>query len=619
MSAGIVDHEAHTRDIRRLGGLRTLMPITFTIATLAALSMAGIPFLNGFLSKEMMLEETTHTVLFDTWWLVPALATFGSLMSAAYCFRFIGHTFLGPVRDDYQAKPHDPGFGMWGPPAILVILVVVIGVAPFLVQDLVFLVANAVIGGVEELDVKYIKIWHGLVPALYMSVAAVLGGLLVVAIHRPLQRIWDVTPRPEAKVIFEAIVEAAAKLSQAFTFALHNGAFSRYAMIAMIAIVGSGYYAWITGTVGAATRDLQAAGAVPIAGWAMLVAATGALVVLHRNRFLALMLIGIVGLIVSVGFVYLSAPDLAMTQFTVEVVTIILLLLALNFLPKHTPVESTPLRRIRDSGVAIVAGLATFGMAYHYMLRDAVAPPISEFHLANSYKGGGGTNVVNVILVDFRGFDTYGEIIVLGIAALLIYALTETLLDGPVRRRLLNRVPDQPRAGDMHPMMMVVLTRVIMPVVLLVGFYIFLRGHNEPGGGFIAGLIVSIAVVMQYMASGFFWASDRLRYPYHGVIGAGVLVAGLTGIGSWFVSKPFLTSDFTYVRIPPFNEFELATAALFDLGVFLAVVGAVMLSLESFSRLARRHDAQGSEYPMDIDPSREEAPTLGNNPAAEGT
>jgi multicomponent K+:H+ antiporter subunit A len=338
----------------------------------------------------------------------------------------------------------------------------------------------------------------------------------------------------------------------------------------------------------------------------MLVAATCGLVFLHRNRMLSLILIAIVGLVVSIGFVYFSAPDLAMTQITVEVVTIILLLLALNFLPNRTPVESTVLRRTRDTFIAVAGGLCAMALSYHYLLRDAVTTPISEFHLANSYKGGGGTNVVNVILVDFRGFDTYGEIIVLGIAALLIYALTETLLSGPVRARLLNRKPDQPRSGDMHPMMMVVLTRVIMPVVLMVGFYIFLRGHNEPGGGFIAGLVVSIAVVMQYMASGFNWASDRLRYPYHGVIGAGVLVAGLTGIGSWFFTKPFLTSDFTYVRIPPFEKFELATAAAFDLGVFLAVVGAVMLSLESFSRLARRAHVPDSDHPMDIDPSRDD-------------
>ncbi|TNF19870.1 MAG: monovalent cation/H+ antiporter subunit A [Rhodobacteraceae bacterium] len=604
MSAGIIDHEAHTRDIRRLGGLRRLMPVTFGIATLAALSMAGIPLLNGFLSKEMMLDEAYQTTLYDLPWLVPALATFGSLFSAAYCFRLIGHVFLGPVRDDYPARPHDPNPGMWLPPALLVVLVVAIGVAPFLAEPFVKLVTASVLGGEAVVPQAHFKIWHGLVPALYMSVIAVAGGLLMLALFNPALRLWDAAPRPEAKVIFEAIVEAAARLSRALILPLHDGAFTRYAAIGTVAIVAAGFHAWTTGTLGPPTRSPQPAGPVTIAGWAMLVAAVGGLVLMHRNRLLALMLIGIVGLMVSIGFVFFSAPDLAMTQFTVEVVTIILLLLALNFLPNRTPVESTVLRRVRDAGVAVAGGLATFGLTYHYLLRDPVRTPISEFHLANSYEGGGGSNVVNVILVDFRGFDTYGEIIVLGIAALLIYALTETLLRGPVRARLLNREPDQPRAGDVHPMMMVVLTRVIMPVVLLVGFYIFWRGHNEPGGGFIAGLVVSIAVVMQYMASGFSWTSARLRYPYHGVIGSGVLTAGLTGIGSWFVGKPFLTSDFTYVRIPPFQKFELATALLFDLGVFLAVVGAVMLSLESFSRLARRAHMPESEYPMDIDPSR---------------
>ncbi len=606
MSAGIVDHETHTRDIRRLGGLRHLMPITFGIATLAALSMAGIPLLNGFLSKEMMLEEATRTVLFDTQWLVPALATFGSLFSAAYCFRLIGHTFLGPVRDDYPAKPHDPGAGLWLPPAILVVLVVVIGVAPFLAEPFIKLVTSAVLGDAASVPKAYFKIWHGLVPALFMSVAAVVGGLILLAVFNPALRLWDAAPRPEAKQIFDALIARAVRAAEALVLPLHNGAFSRYAAVGTVAILAAGFHAWQTGALSAPVHMNQAASPVAIAGWAMLVAATLALVTLHRARLLSLILIGIIGLMVSVGFVYFSAPDLAMTQFTVEVVTIILLLLALNFLPKDTPRESSIWRRSRDAVLAIAGGAATCALAYHYLLRDAVLTPISEFHLANSYKGGGGTNVVNVILVDFRGFDTYGEIIVLGIAALLIYALTETLLSGPVRARLLNRTPDQARAGDMHPMMMVVLTRVIMPVVMLVGFYIFLRGHNEPGGGFIAGLIVSIGVVMQYMASGFSWASARLRYPYHGVIGAGVLVAGFTGIGAWFVGKPFLTSDFTYVRIPPFEKFELATAALFDVGVFLAVVGAVMLSLESFSRLARRAHDPETQHPMDIDPSRDE-------------
>ncbi|MFX0541954.1 monovalent cation/H+ antiporter subunit A [Roseovarius sp. S4756] len=605
MSAGIIDHEAHTRDIRRLGGLRHLMPITFVIATLAALSMAGIPLLNGFLSKEMMLEEAYHTTLFGVPWLVPALAVVGSLFSAAYCFRLIGHTFLGPKRDDYPAKPHDPGAGMWLPPALLMIPVVAIGVAPFLAEPFVKLVTSAVLGEAAEVPKAYFKIWHGLVPALYMSIAAVVGGLIMLAIFTPALRLWDAAPRPEAKAIFDGLIRWAVLGARTIIHPLHDGAFSRYAAIMATTIIAAGVHAWATGTIGPAAYQMSPLDTITVAGWMMLVAATLGLVFLHRNRLLSLILIGIVGLMVSIAFVHFSAPDLALTQFTVEVVTIILLLLALNFLPNRTPVESTVLRRTRDAAIAIAGGLAATALSWHYLLRDPVAASISEFHLANSYKGGGGTNVVNVILVDFRGFDTFGEIIVLGIAALVIYALTEALLSGPARAKLLNRKPDQPRAGDIHPLMMVILTRVTMPVVLMVGFYIFLRGHNEPGGGFIAGLIVSIAVVMQYMASGFGWASARLRYPYHGVIGTGVLVAGLTGIGSWFFGKPFLTSDFTYVRIPPFEKFELATAALFDLGVFLAVVGAVMLSLESFSRLARRAHTEDSEHAMDIDPSRD--------------
>jgi multicomponent K+:H+ antiporter subunit A len=508
------------------------------------------------------------------------------------------------VRDDYPAHPHDPPLGLYGPPALLVVLVVVIGIAPFLVEPFVRTVTATVLGDAASLSKAHIKIWHGLVPAVFMSIAAVVGGLIMLAAFKPALRLWDAAPRPEAKSIFDAIIFACVGLAQRITHTLHDGAFTRYAAIFGVTVVAYGTFAWHTGTIGAATRTPQVATPVQYASWLMLVTATVGMAFLHRNRLLSLMLIGIVGLIVSVGFVFFSAPDLAMTQLTVEVVTIILLLLALNFLPNRTPVESSVVRRTRDIAVATVTGIAATVLSYHYLLRDTVAPSISDFHLANSYKGGGGTNVVNVILVDFRGFDTYGEIIVLGIAALLIYALTETLLGGPVRARLLNRKPDQPRSGNMHPMMMVVMTRVIMPVVLMVGFYIFWRGHNEPGGGFIAGLIVSIAVVMQYMASGFSWTSARLRYPYHGVIGAGVLVAGLTGIGSWFFAKPFLTSDFTYVRIPPFEKFELATAALFDLGVFLAVVGAVMLSLESFSRLARRAHVPDTEHPMDIDPSR---------------
>ncbi|MBM9593720.1 monovalent cation/H+ antiporter subunit A [Roseitranquillus sediminis] len=604
MTAGIIDHETHTRDIKRLGGLRKLMPATFVIATITALSMAGIPLLNGFLSKEMMLYEASHTPWAGSYWVVPVLATVGALFSAAYSFRYIWHVFFGPVRKDYPSKPHDPGFGMLASPAFLSVLVVLIGIMPSLAEPLVRLTAAAVIGG--ELPEFHLQLWHGVNAALVMSIIAVVGGVILLALHRPLDRAWIAAPRPEAKIIFDAVVEGAASGSRWLTDRLHDGALTRYAAIFTVTVLALAVHAYLTGGISRPTRAMMPPGVVPTIGWAMLLIAAGCLVAFHRRRLVALVLMAIVGLVVSVGFVYLSAPDLALTQISVEVVTIILLLLALNFLPKTTPSESSVARRVRDGGIAVVAGLGAGALIYALLVRDFAFPTISEYHLANSYKGGGGTNVVNVILVDFRGFDTFGEIIVLGIAALVIYALTEALLSSPVRARLLAWTDESPDAGDAHPMMMVVVTRVMLPVVLMVGVYILLRGHNDPGGGFIAGLIVAIAVVMQYMASGFAWAEARQRYPYHGAIGAGVLIAGLTGIGAWFAGEPFLTSAYGYIHLPPIEEFEWATAMGFDLGVFLTVVGAVLLSLQSFSRIARRSGDRVSAHPMDIDPSREE-------------
>ena len=607
MTAGIVDHEAGTRDIKRLGGLWRLMPVTFAIALISGLSLAGVPLFNGFPSKEMMLEEATHVTFFGPEWLVPALATVGALFSAAYSFRLIGHAFLGSARDDYPAKPHDPGIGMWGPPALLCVLVLVIGILPWLAQPAVFFVAQSVLGTTADIpEGLYLKLWPGITEALMMSAISLAGGLVVLLLFRPAAWLWTAAHVPHAKSIFDGIVAGAVALSRGLTQPLHDGAFTRYAMIFAVAVAALSGHAWLTGEVGPPTRAPLPMNEVALAGWLMLVTATAAIVVFHRNRLFALILMGIIGLMVSIGFALFSAPDLAMTQISVEVVTIILLLLALNFLPDETPRESSGLRRLRDGTVAVVGGLMTAGLSYHLLLRDFVEPSISAYQLENSYKGGGGTNVVNVILVDFRGFDTFGEIIVLGIAAVVIYALTEALLSGPVRAKLLNRRPEKDLAGDMHPLMMVVLTRVIMPLVLMVGVYIFLRGHNMPGGGFIAGLIVAIGLVMQYMASGYYWAADRQRYPFHGIIGAGVLVAGLTGIGAWFAGYPFLTSSYGYITIPPLEEFEWASAMGFDLGVFLAVVGAVMLSLESFARMARRRDQKDSEHAMDIDPSRKE-------------
>ncbi|WP_121632405.1 monovalent cation/H+ antiporter subunit A [Tropicibacter alexandrii] len=611
MTAGIVDHETHTRDIKRLGGLAKLMPITATIGTITALSMAGIPLFNGFLSKELMLYEAAKTTWWENPWIVAGLATLGSVFSVAYSLRFIFHTFGGKVRDDYPHHPHDPPFGMYAAPALLSVLVVAIGVMPFLAEPIVAMAATAVTGTPQD---PHFAIWHGVNAALIMSLIAIAGGIVLLLLHRPLDKAWLATPRPEAKVIFDALIGAVVRATRWVTETLHNGAISRYLAIFTAATVIVGYTAYTMSPLGPQTREMLPVPPLVGIGWFLLVLATGLVVWFHRMRFAALVIISVIGLMVSAGFVYMSAPDLALTQISVETVTIMLLLLALHFLPKETPVESSVGRRGLDAAIALSAGVAIAGLSYAFMMRDFST--ISDYHLANSYIGGGGTNVVNVILVDFRGYDTYGEIIVLGIAGLAIFALMETLLNGPAGARLRNSGYNNDRSHDRHPLMMVVATRLMLPIAAVVGVYIFLRGHNQPGGGFVAGLVISIALLMQYMASGFAWTTRRQRLEYHGLIGIGVVIAGLTGMGAWLAGVPFLTSWYGYVHLPPIEEFELASAALFDLGVFLCVLGAVMLMLYSISRLARHAGETVNKEPMDYDPSK--APKTFQNRAEEG-
>ena len=194
--------------------------------------------------------------------------------------------------------------------------------------------------------------------------------------------------------------------------------------------------------------------------------------------------------------------------------------------------------------------------------------------------------MVNVILVDFRGFDTLGEITVLGIAAVGILALlTGLALKGP-RRDWLGRT----WAPERHSVILVTISKLLLPIGLLVSAFLFLRGHNEPGGGFIAGLVTGVALILQYIAEGGRATRPRLRWDYLGVVGWGVLVATATGLGSWLVGFPFLTTTYTYVTWPLIGKFELASAMLFDLGVYLAVVGTVLIILAGIGRLGQREE-----------------------------
>lgn len=600
LTAGIIDHETGTRDLRLLGGLRKLMPVTFAIAAVASLSMAGMPPLNGFLSKEMMLEETVHAG-YGPAWLLPVLATIGAAYSVAYSLRFLVHGFFGPAKPTPQ-KPHDPPFGLWAPPALLAALVILIGLLPMTIAAWLVNAASSATTG-TAISVK-IAHWHGLAsPALWMSVAAFAGGALALAAYHPFRHLWDAAPKPEAKAIFDAAMTTLTRAATALNDRLHDGSFTRATAIALATLVATCAYAFATATHTAGTRPLLPVTPIPAIGWLLLVTATLAATLHHRNRLMSLLFVGVIGLILSAGFAWLSAPDLALTQITVEVVTFVLMLLALHFLPKETPRESTALRRLRDVALSGAAGLGLAALAYAMMTRATAFPPISAYHLAQSKPGAGGTNAVNTIIVDFRGYDTFGEIIVLGIAALILFALTESLLaNGAATRRLAQFAASRPEpAGDRHPLLMVMATRFILPFALMVAAFLFFRGHNLPGGGFVAGLIAAIAFVLQYMASGLGWTESRQRIAFHSLIAAGILTAAATGAGAWIWGLPFLTSDYGYIHLPPLEEFEWATAAIFDLGVFLTVLGAVMQALNSLGRLARRAGERPARTPYDID------------------
>jgi len=599
MAAGIVDHAAHTRDITRLGGLRALMPVTFWVTTLAALSMAGAPLLNGFLSKEMMLEEAVHTAWLGLDLPIPLLATVGALFSAAYSFRLIGHVFLGPPRDDYPAAPHDPGAGLLAAPLLLVAAVVAIGLAPALVAGgLVNLVAGAVTGGAAA--PVTLKIWHGLNLALVMSAVALIGGWLLLRRYPDALARWRRANVVAAKALYDALIDRLAGAAAWATAWLHDGALPRALGAFTLALLALGWFGWGDGPL-AGPRPTLDAPLVAVAPWALLIGTCLAAARMHHDRLMMVLLTTVVGLVVSLGFVYLSAPDLALTQISVEVVTTVLMLLALNFLPKDSPDETGRLRHLGQGALALVAGVGAAALSYAVMTRDGAT--ISDYHVAQAYPGGGGTNVVNVILVDFRGFDTFGEIIVLAIAALAIFALLDGALRGPSLGRVISWVPDQERSQDRHPLMLVVATRFLLPVSLVVSVFLLLRGHNQPGGGFIAGLVAAIALVMQYLASGYAWTAQRRTLDHHALIGLGVLVAGLTGVGAWLAGRPFLTSAYGYFKVWPLEKFELATAMAFDLGVFLTVVGAVLLALANLSRVARFAEQEPSDQPMDVDPS----------------
>ena len=599
MIAGIIDHESGTRDLRKLSGLWQLLPFTATLTMITAASMAGVPLTNGFLSKEMFFTELLADLSGPVMVLSAIVATLAGIFAVTYSIRLVhGVFFDGPIGKDVPNKnAHEPAFGMRAPATILAILCILVGIIPALLVQPIINAGTRASTQLPQFEGVHIALWHGFNAPLVMSIIALLGGCIfyfALAKGGKLRHI-DLDPyfgKFQGKIIFEAILKVLLTQSRKFKRTTENGKLQSYLIWIIVFSIAVVAFPLANQNLSTGTRELTDAPFIAIVLWLLLFSSCWMMLWFHHERIKAVLISGAVGLVVTLVFICFSAPDLALTQITVDVVTTVLLLMSLSLLPQLTPYESSVSRRWRDAIIAICAGLGIAWITWLILTRDHNS--ISWFFLQQAIPLGGGSNVVNVILVDFRGFDTFGEITVLGIAA--IGALC--MMDG-MRTHGTTMTQGLTYRFNPSPLMFRITSSWILPLALVVSLYIFLRGHNLPGGGFIAGLITSSALIIQYIAIGQDRTERMLRAKsgrlYEVWIGIGLVFAGLTGVGSWFWGRPFLTSAHIHISPPILGEVHLASAALFDVGVYVTVVGATMLMISVLGD--SRHSSMSGPVP----------------------
>jgi multicomponent K+:H+ antiporter subunit A len=582
MAAGIIDHESGTRDMRRLGNLRRYMPYTSVLAIVASLAMAGIPLLNGFLSKEMFFAEALDIEAHGGMRLfVTIVAGLAGLLGVAYSLRFVHDTFFGAGPRALPVEPHEPPRWMRIPVAILVVMCLAVGILPGLTVEPALKMAVGGTLGSAAPEFK-LALWHGFNLPLAMSFAGLVGGVAFYFGLRRLFALHDAMLRTWGRHLFHGNVEALFRAATKFTSRVAAGGIRRslFWLIAVVVLVGALPF------VGPGTSPfagLPAPQPMPLLGWmlwAILVAATLGTVATHGRRLTALIVIGAVGLLVSVIFALLSAPDLALTQLLVEMVTIAMLMMALNYLPKQSRQARRPFRRWRDAALSVFAGAGVAGLAYAMLVRPTQT--ISGEMLARSLPEAYGANVVNVILVDFRGFDTYGEITVFAVAALVVHALL----------RWSRLKPDEVMPGP--PVQLPIpadLTQLLFPLALTVSIYLFLRGHNAPGGGFIAGLAIAVPVLIKYTLQGARAVEATFGFDYLRWLGVGLVVATVGGLGSLLFGLPFLTSGHVDLDLPVIGHLPLASALVFDTGVYMVVFAGALLMLSTMGTVKHRQRA----------------------------
>ncbi|MPW45696.1 monovalent cation/H+ antiporter subunit A [Acinetobacter guerrae] len=605
MIAGIIDHETGTRDLRKLSGIWQLLPFTATLTMITAASMAGVPLTNGFISKEMFFTELVSSLSGGALIFSVIVATLAGIFAVSYSIRLVhGVFFDGPVGEKVPNKEaHEPAWGMRFPATLLAILCILVGIIPSLLVENIVNGATRASLATPEFAGVHLAIWHGVNLPLMMSLIALLGGTIfyfALAKDGRIRRI-DLDPylgNFQGRILFDKFLKYLLLGSRNIKRRTETGSLQLYLFLIVLFSIAIVAVPLFNQGLNTGSRELTHAPMIAIVLWLILFSACWMMLWFHHERIKAVLISGAIGLVVTMIFIGFSAPDLALTQITVDVVTTVLLLMSLSLLPQLTPYESRRSRRWRDAMIAIIGGLGIGWIAWLILTRDHNS--LSWFFMQQSLPLGGGSNVVNVILVDFRGFDTFGEITVLGIAA--IGALC--LMDG-MRIHGTSVTQGLTYRFNPSPLMLRTTASWVLPIALVVSLYIFLRGHNYPGGGFIAGLVTSMALIIQYIAQGQDRAEHMLKAKsgrlYELWIGIGLLIAGMSGIGAWYWSRPFLTSAHIYVDIPVIGKSHLASAALFDVGVYVTVVGATMLLISVLGD--SRHSSITGPVPREGDSS----------------
>ena len=555
--AGAIDHETGTRDVAALAGLRRAMPLTALAGGAAALSMAGVPLTLGFVGKDGAYEALLQASDWFPWLL--------ALMVLASIFLGLAGLIAGvlPFRGDVaQVKDvHEPAWPLWIPPLLLATGGLFIGVAPSILNGPLSAAATATAG--VPVDVS-LSIWHGLTPALLLSVLTLAAVGFAYLVHEAV-RTWTWRPRHGTEDLYDGVLSVLNAVSHAIAPALHSASLRTYVMVivATSAVVGGTALVTAPGFGSALPRTSITAHDVLI----VLVIIAGAMAAtVARSTMSAVLSLGAVGYGVAMMFVGFGAPDLAMTQFSVETLTVLIYVLVFRHFRRLGDL-SPRFVRARDALIAATIGILVGGLLLSVATTET-APRLREYFAEFGPTLGHGRNIVNVILVDFRAFDTLGEITVLATAAIGVRGLLRFAADGR-----LDHEPVQPVDSPIFR----TAARLLMPLLLLFSAFLLLRGHNEPGGGFVGGLVAASAFALYGIAFGVRRARQALLVRPMTLLGAGLLIALLSGLPAVLRGRPFLAAMWASGPV------AVGTPALFDVGVFLVVAGVALMMIFSLA------------------------------------